>query len=91
AKSEGMDFGNHLVAANIVLIMPSALIMRRWDLRGKVSEAETRALLGKFMRRSLGLPAEDGERPPAAKGARRAARKTAPARAPARRTPRRRP
>ena len=58
AKSEGMDFGNLLVAASIVLILPSTLVMRRWDMHGKVSEAETRRTLAMLMCRSLGLPDE---------------------------------
>jgi AcrR family transcriptional regulator len=62
AKSEGMDFGNHLIAANIVLVLPSTIIMRRWDIRGKVSEQETRKALAKLMCRCLGLPDEMVER-----------------------------
>jgi AcrR family transcriptional regulator len=58
AKSERMDFGNPLVAASVILIFPSTLIMRRWDLDGKVSEKETRKTLAMLMCRSLGLPEE---------------------------------
>ncbi len=58
AESEGMDFANCRVVANIILGLPSAVIMRRWDLRGKVPEPEMRAILARMMRRSLGLPDE---------------------------------
>jgi AcrR family transcriptional regulator len=58
AKSEGMDFGNQLIAANIILMLPSTLIMRRWDIRGRVSDQETRNALAKLMCRCLGLPDE---------------------------------
>lgn len=69
ARDERLDFGHPLVAANIVLILPSTLIMRRWDLRGKVSEAETRRVLAKFMCRSLGLPDEMAQLDPSDGGA----------------------
>lgn len=55
----GINFGHRRVVASIILMLPSTLIMRRWDLRGRVSEATMREQSIRFLLRGLGLP-DDG-------------------------------
>ncbi|MCC7047445.1 MAG: TetR/AcrR family transcriptional regulator [Alphaproteobacteria bacterium] len=56
ATESGLDFGHRRVVASIVLMLPSALIMRRWDLRGRVAEATMRREAVRFLLKGLGLP-----------------------------------
>jgi AcrR family transcriptional regulator len=55
AQQEGFDVGNSLIPANLMIFLPSFIISRGWDLRGKVSDEEIADTLVAFMRRGLGL------------------------------------
>jgi AcrR family transcriptional regulator len=55
AQQEGFDVGNSLITANLMIFLPSFIISRGWDLRGKVSDEEIADTLVAFMRRGLGL------------------------------------
>jgi AcrR family transcriptional regulator len=55
AQQDGFDVGNSLITANLMIFLPSFIISRGWDLRGKVSDEETADTLVAFMRRGLGL------------------------------------
>jgi AcrR family transcriptional regulator len=55
AQQEGFDVGNSLITANVMIFLPSFIISRGWDLRGKVSDEEIADTLVAFMRRGLGL------------------------------------
>lgn len=53
ARDEGLDIGNSLLTANLMIFLPSFLISRGWDLRGRVSEEEVSGFLIDFMKRCL--------------------------------------
>lgn len=53
ARDEGLDIGNALVTANLMIFLPSFIIARGWDLRGKVSDEEIAETLMQFMLRGL--------------------------------------
>jgi AcrR family transcriptional regulator len=55
AQQDGFDVGNSLITANLMIFLPSFIISRGWDLRGKVSDEEIADTLVAFMRRGLGL------------------------------------
>jgi TetR/AcrR family transcriptional regulator, cholesterol catabolism regulator len=54
AADEGLDIGNPLITANLMIFLPSFVIARGWDLRGKVSDDEIAEALMGFMLRGLG-------------------------------------
>ncbi|MCC6471817.1 MAG: TetR/AcrR family transcriptional regulator [Alphaproteobacteria bacterium] len=58
AAATGLDFGHRRVVASMVLMLPSALIMRRWDLRGRVAESTMRNEAVRFLLKGLGLPSD---------------------------------
>ena len=56
--------GQLRLTANILLIMPSLIVSRGWDLRGQVTEAEITEMLMSFLMRGLGFaPVADTEEP----------------------------
>jgi AcrR family transcriptional regulator len=54
ARDEGLDIGNSLITANLMIFLPSFIIARGWDLRGKVSDGEVAEALMGFMLRGIG-------------------------------------
>lgn len=86
SRTDRTSFGDRRVAATIVLMLPSALIMRRWDLRGKVPEARVRTEAIRFLLNGLGIAdvakrADGGHRGVARRtGTRRAIVQTQPSR-----------
>ena len=57
AADEGLDIGNSLITANLMIFLPSFIVARGWDLRGKVSDDEVAEALMGFMLRGLGRAA----------------------------------
>ncbi len=53
AQEQGLDIGNSLVAANLMIFLPSFIVARGWDLRGKVTDEEVAETLMRFMLRGM--------------------------------------
>jgi TetR/AcrR family transcriptional regulator, cholesterol catabolism regulator len=53
AGDEGLDIGNPLITANLMIFLPSFIVARGWDLHGKVSDEDVAEALIGFMLRGL--------------------------------------